>query len=376
MTRLKVMTVVGTRPEIIRLSRVINRLDHCTEHVLVHTGQNYDYELNEIFFKDLDIRPPDAFLNAAGASGSITIGNVIIQTDAMLEKYKPDAVLILGDTNSCMAALPAKRRKIPVFHMEAGNRCFDQRVPEEINRRIVDHTADVNLTYSAIAREYLLREGLPSDLVIRTGSPMREVLMSYMPRIKSSDVLTRLKVSPQKFFVVSAHREENIDPEGNFRRLVAMLHALVERYRLPVIVSTHPRTRKRIDTLGIPFDPRIQLLKPLAFTDYVKLQMEARAVLSDSGTITEESSILNFPALNIREAHERPEGMEEGAVMLTGLSTERMLQGLALLADQPRGDDRLLSAVADYGADNVSDKVVRIIHSYTDYVMRTVWKQS
>jgi len=375
MTKLKVMTVVGTRPEIIRLSRVIAKLDQHTEHVLVHTGQNYDYELNEIFFRDLGIRPPDAFLNAAGASGSITIGNVIIKTDLILEKIRPQAVLILGDTNSCMAALPAKRRKIPVFHMEAGNRCFDQRVPEEINRRIVDHAADVNLTYSAIAREYLLREGLPPDLVIKTGSPMREVLDFYRPRIESSDVLARLGMSRNEFFVVSAHREENIDVEGNFTRLVAMLNALAESSDLRTIVSTHPRTRKRIDTLGITFHPGIRLLKPLGFTDYVKLQTEARAVLSDSGTITEESSILNFPALNIREAHERPEGMEEAAVMMTGLSTERMLQGLALLGAQPRGKTRLLKAVADYDADNVSDKVVRIIHSYTDYVMRTVWKQ-
>jgi UDP-N-acetylglucosamine 2-epimerase (non-hydrolysing) len=375
MTRLKVMTVVGTRPEIIRLSRVIAKLDQYTEHVLVHTGQNYDYELNQIFFRDLGIRQPDVFLNAAGGSGSATIGNVIIQTDLVLQKIKPDALLILGDTNSCMAALPAKRRKVPVFHMEAGNRCFDQRVPEEINRRIVDHTADVNLTYSAIAREYLLREGLPPDLVIKTGSPMREVLEFYRPGIDRSEVLARLGLTRDEFFVVSAHREENIDAEDTFARLVAMLNTLAESHGLPVIVSTHPRTRKRIDTLGIVFHPRIQLLKPLGFTDYVRLQMEARAVLSDSGTITEESSILNFRALNIREAHERPEGMEEATVMMIGLRADRMLQGLALLEDQPRGKQRLLHAVQDYGADNVSDKVVRIILSYTDYVMRTVWKQ-
>lgn len=375
MTRLKVMTVVGTRPEIIRLSRVIPKLDQHTEHVLVHTGQNYDYELNEIFFSDLCIRQPDVFLNAAGGSGSATIGNVIIQTDLVLEKNRPDALLILGDTNSCMAALPAKRRKIPVFHMEAGNRCFDQRVPEEINRRIVDHTADVNLTYSSIAREYLLREGLPPDLVIKTGSPMREVLDFHRPRIECSKVLDRLELNCNEFFVISAHREENIDSDVNFTRLVAMLNALAESYGLPIIVSTHPRTRKRIDALGISFHDRIQLLKPLGFTDYVRLQMDARAVLSDSGTITEESSILNFPALNIREAHERPEGMEEAAVMMTGLSTERMFQGLGLLKNQPRGRSRLLRPVGDYGADNVSDKVLRIIHSYTDYVMRTVWKQ-
>ncbi|CAG9177272.1 UDP-2,3-diacetamido-2,3-dideoxy-D-glucuronate 2-epimerase [Cupriavidus laharis] len=375
MTRLKVMTVVGTRPEIIRLSCVIAKLDEHTEHTLVHTGQNYDYELNDIFFHDLGIRRPDAFLNAAGGSSSATIGNVIIQTDLVLEKNRPDAVLILGDTNSCMAALPAKRRKIPVFHMEAGNRCFDQRVPEEINRRIVDHTADVNLTYSAIAREYLLREGLPPDLVIKVGSPMREVLNFYRCGIDASEVLTRLGLTRNEFFVVSAHREENIDSEVNVMRLVAMLNALADTYNLPIIISTHPRTRKRIDALGIAFHPCIQLLKPLSFTDYVRLQTEARAVLSDSGTITEESSILNFPALNIREAHERPEGMEEAAVMMIGLSTERMLQGLALLKCQPRGKTRLLHAVRDYDADNVSDKVVRIIHSYTDYVMRTVWKQ-
>lgn len=375
MTRLKVMTFVGTRPEIIRLSRVIAKLDQHTEHTLVHTGQNYDYELNEIFFSDLELRPPDIFLNAAGASSAATIGNVIILADAVLEKERPDAVLLLGDTNSCMAALPAKRRKVPVFHMEAGNRCFDQRVPEEINRRIVDHTADINLTYSTIAREYLLREGLPPDMVIKTGSPMREVLSHYRHHIERSAVLERLGVDRHGFFVLSAHREENIDSDRNFQRLSDMLNAVAETHGLPTIVSTHPRTRKRIEALGTVFHPGIRLLKPLGFTDYVRLQTDARAVLSDSGTITEESSILNFPALNIREAHERPEGMEEGAVMLVGLSTERVLQGLALLESQPRGATRLLQPVSDYGADNVSDKVVRIIHSYTDYVMRTVWKQ-
>jgi UDP-N-acetylglucosamine 2-epimerase (non-hydrolysing) len=375
MNKLKVMTVVGTRPEIIRLSRVMAKLDEHCEHVLVHTGQNYDYELNEIFFADLGIRRPDHYLEAAGGSGAETIGKVIIAADRALEQVRPEAVLVLGDTNSCLAVIPAKRRKIPIFHMEAGNRCFDMRVPEEINRRIVDHTADVNLTYSSIAREYLLREGLPPDLVIKTGSPMREVLEYHRAKVAGSDVLARLGLEPGRFFVVSAHREENVESERNIRKLGAVLDAVTQRHGLPVIVSTHPRTQKRIDATGLRLDERVRLLKPLGFTDYVRLQTEARAVLSDSGTITEESSILNFPALNIREAHERPEGMEEGSVMMVGLEVERVLQGLAILEGQPRGSERLLREVADYSATNVSDKVVRIMHSYTDYVNRVVWRR-
>lgn len=375
MTKLKVLTVVGTRPEIIRLARVLARLDDYCHHVLVHTGQNYDYELNQIFFDDLGIRKPDYFLDAAGGSAAETIGNVIIGVDGVLAKECPDAVLVLGDTNSCMAVLPAKRRKIPVFHMEAGNRCFDQRVPEEINRRIVDHTADINLTYSSIAREYLLREGLPPDMVIKTGSPMAEVLAYYRSRIDASDILSRLELSENEFFLVSAHREENINSESNFGKLIRTLNALAENYRLPVIVSTHPRTQKRVDAIGAEFHPNVHLLKPLGFTDYNKLQLSARAVLSDSGTINEESSILNFPALNLREAHERPEGMEEAAVMMVGLETERIMQGLAILEGQARGVTRSLRQVADYSMPNVSDKVLRIIHSYTDYVNRVVWKK-
>ena len=375
MKKLKVMTVVGTRPEIIRLSRVLARLDEHCEHVLVHTGQNYDYELNQIFFDDLGLRKPDHFLNAAGASAAETIGKIIAAMDAVLLAEQPEALLVLGDTNSCLAVIPAKRRKVPVFHMEAGNRCFDMRVPEEINRRIVDHTADVNLTYSSIAREYLLREGLPPDLVIKTGSPMAEVLAHYRPRIEASDVLARLGLAEDGYFVVSAHREENIDSDASFGKLVAVLNGVAEAHGLPVIVSTHPRTQKRVDALGVRFHPQVRLLKPLGFSDYVRLQQSARAVLSDSGTISEESSILNFPALNLREAHERPEGMEEAAVMLTGLALERVLQGLAILAEQPRGDQRLLRQVADYSMPNVSDKVLRIIHSYTDYVNRVVWKR-
>ncbi len=375
MKKLKVMTVVGTRPEIIRLSRVMARLDQYCDHVLVHTGQNYDYELNEIFFQDLQVRRPDHFLQAAGASGAETIGKVIIAVDPVLAQEQPDAVLILGDTNSCMAAIAAKRRKIPVFHMEAGNRCFDQRVPEEINRRIVDHTADINLTYSSIAREYLLREGLPPDMVIKTGSPMFEVLTHYREGIAASDVLQRMGLSAGGYFVVSAHREENIESDRNFGKLVEVLNAVAQAWDLPVIVSTHPRTRKRIEATGATFHPRVQLLKPLGFLDYVKLQQDARAVLSDSGTISEESSILNFPALNLREAHERPEAMEEASVMMVGLETQRVLQALALLADQPRGEQRLLRPVADYSTPNVSDKVVRLIHSYTDYVNRVVWRK-
>lgn len=375
MKKLKVMTVVGTRPEIIRLSRVLARLDEHCEHVLVHTGQNYDYELNQIFFDDLGIRKPDHFLNAAGGSAAETIGKIIIAVDGVLAAEQPEALLVLGDTNSCMAVLPAKRRKVPVFHMEAGNRCFDQRVPEEINRRIVDHTADINLTYSSIAREYLLREGLPPDMVIKTGSPMAEVLAHYRPRIDASDVLSRLGLAEGQFFVVSAHREENIDSDQNFGKLVQVLNTVAEQYGLPVIVSTHPRTQKRVDALGARFHSNVQLLKPLGFTDYNKLQIASRAVLSDSGTINEESSIMNFPALNLREAHERPEGMEEAAVMMVGLEVERVVQGLAILESQPRGEARLLRQVADYSMPNVSDKVLRIIHSYTDYVNRVVWKK-
>lgn len=375
MRKLKVMTVVGTRPEIIRLSRVMAMLDEHCEHILVHTGQNYDYELNEIFFQDLGIRAPDHFLNAAGSTGAETIGNVIIAVDKVIASVEPDALLVLGDTNSCIAVLPAKRRKIPTFHMEAGNRCFDMRVPEEINRRIVDHTADINLTYSTIARDYLLAEGLPPDRVIKTGSPMFEVLNYYRDGIEASDVLHRLGLSEQQFFVVSAHREENVDSDKNFLKLVDVLNTVAEQYDLPVIVSTHPRTKKRVDSMGVSFHANVQLLKPLGFKDYNKLQLSARAVLSDSGTINEESSILNFPALNLREAHERPEGMEEAAAMMVGLEVERVLQGLCLLENQSRGMDRDLRLVADYSMPNVSDKVVRIIHSYRDYVMRTVWKQ-
>jgi len=372
--KLKVVTVVGTRPEIIRLSRVIAKLDQYMDHQLVHTGQNYDYELNQIFFDDLGIRKPDYFLSAAGKSGAETIGNVIIAVDKILEELNPDALLVLGDTNSCMAVLPAKRCKIPVFHMEAGNRCFDQRVPEEINRRIVDHTADINMPYSTIAREYLLREGLPADMIIKTGSPMYEVLHHYLSGIESSDVLDRLQLKREQFFVVSAHREENIDSELHFGKLVEVLNGIAEQYNLPVIVSTHPRTQKRIDSAGIQFHRNVKLMNPLGFKDFNRLQISAKAVLSDSGTINEESSILNFPALNIREAHERPEGMEETTVMMVGLEVERVMQALEVLEGQPRGDKWLLRQVADYSMPNVSDKVVRIIHSYTDYVNRVVWK--
>jgi UDP-N-acetylglucosamine 2-epimerase (non-hydrolysing) len=373
MKRLKVVTVVGTRPEIIRLSRVIARLEEHCDHVLVHTGQNYDYELNQVFFDDLGLRKPDHFLESAGATPAQTIGNVISSIDGVLERIAPEAMLVLGDTNSCLAVLPAKRRRIPVFHMEAGNRCFDQRVPEEINRRIVDHTADINLVYSSIAREYLLREGLPPDRIIKTGSPMFEVLTHYAAAIDAARPLERLGLAPGEYFLVSAHREENIDSPVLFKGLVETLEALAGEFRIPVIVSTHPRTRKRIEAEKVRFDERIQLLKPLGFFDYVSLQRSARAVLSDSGTITEESSILNFPALNIRESHERPEGMEEGAVMMVGLDTTRVFQALAILASQPRGESRLLRPVGDYQAPNVSDKVLRLILSYTDYVNRVVW---
>lgn len=373
---LKVMTVIGTRPEIIRLSRIIATLDANTKHILVHTGQNYDYELNEIFFNDLGVRKPDYFLNSAGKNAAETIGKVIIDVDAVLEKENPEALLVLGDTNSGYAILAAKRRRIPVFHMEAGNRCFDMRVPEEINRRIFDHTADINLPYSDIAREYLLREGLPADLIIKTGSPMFEVLEHHLAQITTSDIIERLELKPRGYFLVSTHREENVDSEENFCRWVELLNAVANQYELPVIVSTHPRTRKRIDQGDAIFHKNIRLMKPMGFTDYVKLQMDARAVLSDSGTITEESSILNFPALNLREAHERPEGMEEASVMMVGLSAKRVIHALSILENQPRGHERMLRRVADYSIPNVSEKMLRIILSYTDYVKRVVWKQA
>ena len=372
---LKAMTIVGTRPEIIRLSRTIAVLDQHCDHCLVHTGQNYDYELNQVFFEQLQIRKPDIFLEAAGASAAETIGHVIAKIDVVLDQQKPEAVLILGDTNSALAAIAAKRRKIPVFHMEAGNRSFDQRVPEEINRRIVDHIADINLTYSTIAREYLLREGLPPDQVIKTGSPMFEILHHYLPKIEGSDVLPRLGLEAESYFLVSAHREENIDSDRQFVKLVAVLNSLAEDHDLPVIVSTHPRTQRRLDSVSAKFHPLVRLMKPLGFLDYVHLQMRAKAVLSDSGTITEEASILNFPALNIREAHERPEGMEEAAVMMVGLELERIRQALAMVVKQSRGIERGLSVVTDYDVPNVSEKIVRIILSYTDYVNRVVWKK-
>lgn len=375
MKKMKVMTVIGTRPEIIRLSRVMVKLDQTCEHVIVHTGQNYDYELNEIFFKDLEIAKPKHFLNAAGLTSAETIANVIKEADKVMDLERPEAVLILGDTNSCLAAIAAKRRKIPIFHMEAGNRCFDQRVPEEINRKIIDHVADINLTYSSIAREYLLREGLPPDQIIKTGSPMYEVLDYYKRRIDSSDALSRLRLKKYEYFLVSAHREENIEYDDNLMNFVESLNMISEKYNQPVIVSTHPRTQKAIDAKGISFHKGVLLIKPLSFTDYVNLQVNARAVLSDSGTITEESSILNFPALNIRETHERPEGFEEASVMLVGLGKERILQGLSILETQLRGSDRLLRLVQDYSMPNVSDKVVRVVHSYTDYVNRNVWRK-
>ena len=375
MKKIKVMTVVGTRPEIIRLSRVLAVLDRETDHVLVHTGQNYDFELNEIFFKDLEIRKPDYFLEAAGDNAVETIGNTIIKIDPVLAKESPEAFLVHGDTNSCLAAISAKRRKIPIFHMEAGNRCFDQRVPEETNRKIVDHISDINLTYSDIAREYLLREGLPPDRIIKTGSPMFEVLTHYRNKIGKSQILKKLKLKRFDYFVVSAHREENIDSDANFSKLSTVLNGIAEKYKKRVIISTHPRTRKRIETTGTRLHKNIELLKPLGFSDYVHLQKNASAVLSDSGTITEESSILNFPALNIREAHERPEGMEEASVMMTGLEIDRVLQGLEILKKQPRGENRLLRQVADYSMPNVSEKVLRIILSYTDYANRTVWRK-
>lgn len=377
MKKLKVISVVGTRPEIIRLSRVLAALDLHSDHTLVHTGQNYDYELNQIFFEELGVRRPDFFLNSAeGSAGAAnTIGNLITAVDEVLAQVQPEAMLVLGDTNSCLSVIPAKRRKIPIFHMEAGNRCFDLRVPEETNRRIVDHVADINLTYSTIARDYLLREGLPPDQVIKTGSPMYEVLNHYMPQIQAADALKRLELCAGKYFMVSAHREENVESDDSFARLVQVLNAVAEDYNLPVLVSTHPRTRNRIAATGAKFHSGVRLLKPLGFHDYVNLQMHAKTVLSDSGTITEESSILNFPALNMREAHERPEGMEEAAVMMVGLSVDRVRQGLTILASQQSGANRTLRLVADYAVPNVSEKVVRIIHSYTDYVNRVAWKQ-
>ena len=371
---MRVMTVVGTRPEIIRLSRVMAALDRETDHVIVHTGQNYDYELNQVFFDDLEIRKPDHFLGAAGKTAIETISNTLVRTDEVLAEVQPEAMVVLGDTNSCLAAYPAKRRKVPVFHMEAGNRCFDQRVPEEINRRIVDHIADINLPYSTISREYLLREGIPPDRVIKSGSPMYEVLKHYGPKIDASDVLARLGLEPESYFVISAHREENVDL-GQFDRLVDMLNGVAETYGKRMIFSTHPRTQTRIDREGVTLHPLIENLKPLGFLDYNKLQKNAFAVLSDSGTITEESSIMNFPAVNIREAHERPEGMEEGSVMLSGLSRTNVLRCLKVLERQPRGENRLLHEVADYTWDNVSEKVVRVILSYAHYVNRTVWSK-
>lgn len=374
MKKLKVMTILGTRPEIIRLSAVIKKLDssEAIDHVLVHTGQNYDYELNEVFFKDFDLKKPDYFLDAATGTAVETIGNILVKIDPILEEVKPDAFLVLGDTNSCLCAIAAKRRHIPIFHMEAGNRCFDQRVPEETNRKIVDHISDINLTYSDIAREYLLREGLPADRIIKTGSPMSEVLNSRKANIEKSDVIQRLGLEEEGYFVVSAHREENISSERNFMDLVDTLNTIAEKYKLPIILSTHPRTRKMIEEKGIVFDPLVRTLKPLGFNDYVKLQKHAKAVLSDSGTISEESSILGFKALNIREAHERPEAMEEASVMMVGLRKQRILQGLRVLETQKEGT---LRQVADYSMNNVSDKVLRIILSYTDYINRVVWKE-
>ena len=376
MKKLKVVTVVGTRPEIIRLSCTIAKLDQYCDHVLVHTGQNYDYELNQIFFEDLSIRAPDIFLECAGATAAETMAQVISKSDAMFADVKPDAMLILGDTNSAMAAIPAKRKKIPIFHMEAGNRCFDMRVPEEINRKIVDHISDVNMPYTDIARGYLLAEGLKPDLIVKTGSPMDEVLRHYKDKILSAKILTTLGLKPAEYFVVSLHREENLDSEKNIQNYVQVLNAIAEKHQHPIIVSTQPRTRKKIDLLGLEFDPLVKLLKPLGFTDYVKLQMDAKVVLSDSGTITEESSILNFPAINIRDALERPEGFEEGAVMFTGMNVERILQAIEILDYQPRGQHRLINKVQDYIAPNVSEKVLRAIISYTDYVNRVVWKKN
>jgi len=377
MKKLKVITVVGTRPEIIRLSRVLSALDasEAVEHIIIHTGQNYDYELNQIFFEDLGLRKPDYFLEAAGKTATETVGNILIKIDPLLEELNPDAFLVLGDTNSCLCAIPAKKRQIPIFHMEAGNRCFDQRVPEETNRKIVDHTSDINLTYSDIAREYLLREGLPADRIIKTGSPMFEVLHHYLPQIENSDVLNRLNLEEGKYFVVSSHREENINSEKNFNGLIESLNIIAEKFGFPIIVSTHPRTRNMIDKMNVVVRPEIQFLKPLGFHDYNALQMRSYAVLSDSGTISEESSILNFRALNIRDAHERPEAMEEASVMMVGLSPERIIQGLTQLQQQKVGSERNFRQVSDYSIPNVSEKMVRIILSYTDYVNRVVWSK-
>lgn len=374
---MKVMTVVGTRPEIIRLSRVLIALDEseAIEHTIVHTGQNYDYELNQIFFEDLGLRKPDYFLEAAGKTATETVGNILIKIDPLLEELQPEAFLVLGDTNSCLCAIPAKKRQIPIFHMEAGNRCFDQRVPEETNRKIVDHTSDVNLTYSDIAREYLLREGLPADRIIKTGSPMFEVLNHYLPEIEKSTILSKLHLEEGKYFVVSSHREENINSEKNFEGLIESLNAIAEKFGFPIIVSTHPRTRNMIDKKQVKVRPEVQFLKPLGFHDYNALQMRSYAVLSDSGTISEESSILNFRALNIRDAHERPEAMEEASVMMVGLSSERIMQGLTQLQQQKTGSERNYRRVSDYSMPNVSQKVVRIILSYTDYVNRVVWSK-
>jgi UDP-N-acetylglucosamine 2-epimerase (non-hydrolysing) len=377
MKKLKVVTVVGTRPEIIRLSRVMAALDTspAIEHIIVHTGQNYDYELNQIFFDDLGIRKPDYFLNAAGQTATETVGNILIKIDPLLEELCPDAFLVLGDTNSCLCAIPAKKRHIPIFHMEAGNRCFDQRVPEETNRKIVDHISDVNLTYSDIAREYLLREGLPADRIIKTGSPMYEVLNHYLPSIESSDVLSMLSLTKYEYFVVSAHREENISNPENFGNLMKSLNQIADVYHFPIIVSTHPRTQKMIDKMQIQMRPEVKFLKPMGFNDYNALQLYSKSVLSDSGTISEESSTLNFPALNLRQAHERPEAMEEASVMMVGLNPERILQALVQLESQKRGEERSFRRVADYSMPNVSDKMVRIIISYTDYIKRVVWSQ-
>ena len=375
--KIKIVSIVGTRPEIIRLSRIFSILDKYCEHILIHTGQNYDYELNQIFFSDLKIRKPDFFLNSANKnnSPSKTIGNIISSTDQILKRIQPDALLILGDTNSCLSAISAKRQKIPIFHMEAGNRCFDERVPEEINRKIVDHIADINLPYSSIARDYLLKEGLPSDRIIKTGSPMYEVLNYNLQKIKKSRALSKFKLVKQKYFVISTHREENIEVNRNFKKIIDILNTLSGGYKLPIIVSTHPRTKKKLNSLNKKFSNKIKFIKPLGFCDYVNLQMNAKAVLSDSGTITEESSILNFPALNLRETHERMEGMEETAVMMVGLEIDRVLQGLKILEKQARNRNRMLSIVEDYRTPNVSEKVIRIIHSYIDYINRVVWKK-